>query len=387
MNGPQPRPDISFIGLTQRISTEPFGGAPVVIVNLANHFVRRGFAVEVLVFAGKDVTELPFPFEPEVRVHLLRLESRPVLLLRIVRHLLRSRPRVMTAVGNKADMLVALATYLPRIQAPFWPSLHHNLSAEMEGWSQSKRGRRVRQWRRILGRAAGLICVSQGVADDFLKVTGCPTNRVKVLYNPIVTPGMANDAAKNPAHPWFNDSGPPVVLALGRLTDQKDFPTLLCAFEKVRRARACRLLILGEGERRPELERLVSELELGASVDLPGFEPDRLRYLLHARLLVLSSVWEGLPTVLIEALALGTPIVATDCPSGPRELLAGGEYGRLVPMRDPDALADAMLESLEEEPDRRKLRTRARDFSVERGADRYLETMGLLAPDSPSRDV
>jgi glycosyltransferase involved in cell wall biosynthesis len=167
-----------------------------------------------------------------------------------------------------------------------------------------------------------------------------------VIYNPVITPDLLAAAARPPGHPWLADGGPPVVLGVGRLTRQKDFQNLLRAFAIVRQQRPARLLILGEGEERPALEALIAELGLGSDVALPGFVPGAHSCMARAGVFVLSSAWEGLPTVLIEALAMGAPVVATDCPSGPREILRGGELGLLVPPGDSKALAEGILAAL-----------------------------------------
>ena len=158
---------------------------------------------------------------------------------------------------------------------------------------------------------------SQGVADDLSQVTGLPRQRIKILYNPVVTPEVREKALALLDHPWFEPGQPPVVLAVGRLTKQKDFPSLIRAFAQVLPKRPARLLILGEGVDRPMLEELVEQLGLQDHVSIPGFVENPYAYMSRASLYVLSSRWEGLPTVLIEALYCGLPIVATDCPSGP----------------------------------------------------------------------
>jgi glycosyltransferase involved in cell wall biosynthesis len=174
-----------------------------------------------------------------------------------------------------------------------------------------------------------------------------PRERVEVVYNPVITPAMLAQARQQPDHPWFGAGQPPVILGVGRLTRQKDFPTLIRAFAEVRRRRPARLIILGEGEDRPELEALIGELGLADHVALPGFRDNAMAYLAGSALFVLSSAWEGLPTVLIEALAAGARVVSTDCPSGPREILQDGRLGVLVPVGDAPALARAMANALD----------------------------------------
>src|SRR5205807_1946109 len=165
--------------------------------------------------------------------------------------------------------------------------------------------------------------------------------------------------------------GPPVLVAVGRLRMQKDFPTLIKAFALVRKVRLARLVIIGEGRQGANLQRLIETLGLKDDVALAGYMENPFAWMARASLYVLSSVWEGLPGVLIEALACGCPVVSTNCPSGPSEILDAGAYGRLVPCRDPEAMAEAILSTLDQPCDRQSLRNRAQAFSVEAAAERY----------------
>jgi glycosyltransferase involved in cell wall biosynthesis len=192
-----------------------------------------------------------------------------------------------------------------------------------------------------------VVAVSRGAAEDLASTSGMPRDRVEVVYNPVITPAVMALAGETPDHPWFGPGEPPVVLGVGRLTRQKAFGTLVRAFAEVRRRRPLRLIILGEGEDRPMLEALASELGVGDDVALPGFRENAMAYMARSALFVLSSAWEGLPTVLIEALAAGTRVVSTDCPSGPREILQEGRLGPLVPVGDVPALAAAMSGALD----------------------------------------
>jgi glycosyltransferase involved in cell wall biosynthesis len=222
------------------------------------------------------------------------------------------------------------------------------------------------------GLADAAICVSRGVADDLIKTTGMPPEKTYVVYNPVVSPGLEQAALQPISHPWFTPGNPPLILAVGRLAVAKDYPTLLRAFSLLTRKRPANLLVLGEGQERPHLEALVRQLHLTDIVQMPGFVQNPFAYIARARLLVLSSRWEGLPSVIVEALACGTPVVSTDCRSGPGEILAGGRFGRLVPVGDAEALAEAMLESLQTPPDRAMLRQRAQDFTVEKSVKENL---------------
>ena len=197
--------------------------------------------------------------------------------------------------------------------------------------------------------ADGIVAVSSSVADDLAEVAGIPHERIRVIYNPVVTMDLEAKAKATLEHPWFHPGEPPVILAAGRLTAQKDFETLIRAFARVLEGRPSRLLILGEGEMRPALESLVDQLGLTQDVSLPGFVANPYPYMSQASVFVLSSRWEGLPGVLIEALYCGVPLIATDCPGGSREILVDGRYGQLVPVGDADALAKAIEGTLEDE--------------------------------------
>jgi glycosyltransferase involved in cell wall biosynthesis len=194
------------------------------------------------------------------------------------------------------------------------------------------------------------VVVSREAADDLARTARLARERIEVIYNPVITPALREQAAQAPDHPWFAPGQPPVVLGVGRLTRQKDFPTLIRAFAEVRRRRTARLVILGEGEERPALTALVAELGLDPDVALLGFRDNAAAYMARAAVFVLSSAWEGLPTVLIEALATGTPVVSTDCQSGPREILQEGRLGDLVTVGDPAGLARAIEAPLDRAP-------------------------------------
>jgi glycosyltransferase involved in cell wall biosynthesis len=206
---------------------------------------------------------------------------------------------------------------------------------------------------------------------------------VRVIYNPIVTDELLAMSRAPVDHPWCAAGAPPVILAVGRLTEQKDFPNLIRAYARLRQRRSVRLVILGEGEARGELEDLIARLGLAEDVYLPGFVDNPFAWMRQARLFALSSRWEGLPSVLIQAMACGAQVVSTDCPSGPAEILEDGRWGRLVPVGDPEALAAAMDAALDDDEDiRAAVEIRARAFAVEPSVRGYLGVMGLECPAS-----
>jgi glycosyltransferase involved in cell wall biosynthesis len=320
------------------------GGAERVIVNLARGMAERGQRVDLVVASAEGV--LRDQVTPAVR--LVNLRSPRVLrsLGPLIGYLRRERPRVMVSSMGHANLIALWAARLARQSTPVIVTVHNTMSQ-----AATQQGRLAgRVWpylmRTFYPWAACVVAVSRGAADDLARTAGLSRDRVQVVYNPVITPAMMALADETPDHPWFRPGEPPVILGVGRLTRQKDFPTLIHAFAEVRRHCPARLMILGEGEERSELENLAGSLGLSDGVALPGFRENAMAYMAGSALFVLSSAWEGLPTVLIEALAAGTRVVSTDCLSGPREILQDGRLGALVPVRDANALSGAMLESL-----------------------------------------
>ncbi len=232
--------------------------------------------------------------------------------------------------------------------------------------------------------ADAVVAVSSGLGDLLASQLGLPRDRIATVYNPIVSEELVAAAAEPVDHPWLREGEPPVVLGCGRLTEQKDFPTLVRAFARLRATRPARLIILGTGtdpaatrKECSELRELAAALQVGRDLDLPGFVANPCAYMSKAGLFALSSRWEGFSTVLTEAIACGCPVVSTDCPSGSAEILENGRYGPLVPVGDDAALAAAMARVLDAPPDPATLRRRAQSFTVECATDAYAGLLGL----------
>jgi glycosyltransferase involved in cell wall biosynthesis len=324
------------------------GGAERVVLNLAQGITERGLPVDLVLAAAEGAFLNQLPLD----ARLVDLRAARVLrsLGPLTGYLRRERPRVLISSMGHANLVALWASRLARRQTPVMVTVHNTLTQ-----TSRQQGRLAGTlWPPLLRTfypwAARVVAVSRGAADDLAKRSGVPRDLVEVVYNPVITPALLAQMGTPPDHPWFTPGQPPVILGVGRLTKQKDFPTLIRAFAEVRRRRRGRLIILGEGEDRPALEALAREVGVGGDVALPGFRDNAMSYMAGSSLFVLSSAWEGLPTVLIEALAAGARVVSTDCPSGPREILQEGRLGALVPVADHRALAAAMLEALDSPP-------------------------------------
>jgi glycosyltransferase involved in cell wall biosynthesis len=239
--------------------------------------------------------------------------------------------------------------------------------------------------RRTYPGADAVVSVSNQVADDLATSAGLDRQSITTIYNPVVDDSLHANAQQPLDHPWFTPDAAPVILGVGRLSEQKDFATLIRAFAAVRTTAEARLVILGEGRLREDLEALADTLGIRADVDLPGFVQNPFQYMSRASVLVSSSEYEGLPGVLIQALACGCPVVSTDCPGGSAEILVDGEYGALVDVGDAEAMALAILAELDNPTASDILLQRAEDFSVEQAGNNYLALLDSAVEQTVNR--
>jgi len=355
------------------IPGQKIGGAERVAINLANGIAAVGIPTDLVIFRPESMLQ----DEISQTVHVVSLEARNWLeaFPRLRRYLLDTRPTAILAQDNRAGILAILARKSINIATRVIVTIHSTLS---QRWSETS------IWKKTFGRnfvrpfllkVDAVVAVSKEAAEDLVSLIRLPKNHVKVIYNPVVSNEIFNKAKEEPQLPWFEPEDPPVILGVGRLCKAKDFETLLRAFALVRKKLESRLVILGEGELRHELEKLAKELCIERHVMMPGVVKNPFPYISRAAVFVLSSRHEGLPTVLIEALALGTPVVSTDCPSGPAEILENGRWGRLVPVQSPEPLVKAILETLEH-PIYGTGRTK--QFSLERATQEYLKLLGVV---------
>lgn len=352
------------------------GGAERAMVNLARGFSEQGVSVDlVLVKAeGAYLGQVP----SNVRVVNLNHQRVLASLFDLTRYLQRERPQVLLSTLPEPGIAAVWTRLLSGASTRVVVNVQNNTSQETQNGTGLSTRLMPRLMRWFFPWADAIVTVSQGVAED-LKQIGVPESSIRVIHNPVVTPELVERSQEPVDHPWFAEGEPPVIIAVGRLTKQKDFPTLVKAFAQVQKVRTARLMILGEGDDRALLEALAQKLGIADAVALPGFVSNPFAYLSKSAVFVLSSLFEGLPTVLIEAMAVGTPVVATDCKSGPMEILENGRYGKLMPVGDIEGLANAIVEILDHPTDSSLLQQRAKEYSLEKSLQDYSELFALTS--------
>ncbi|MDX1995449.1 MAG: glycosyltransferase [bacterium] len=349
------------------------GGAERVMMNLAGGLIDTGVQADLVIANASGPYRDQVP--PEVRVFDLGAARVMAGLPGLVGYLRRERPTLLLTAVENANLTGALAGMLAG--TPVFFTVHIDYVSFLQNQPGWKNRTVMTLMRFAVPLAKAVIAVSQGAASGFIRITGAPPRKVHAICNPLVTPDLLARAQQpletGGFHGWFAPGEPPVVLGVGRLTAQKDFATLLRAFAHLRQQRPARLVILGEGEDRPMLEALARELGIEADVALPGFVQNPHACMGRAGVLAMSSRFEGFGNVLVEAMACGCPVVSTDCPSGPAEILEHGSYGALVPVGDFIALGGALAQTLDHPPDRAMLRQRADEFTVSKVTQRYLQ--------------
>lgn len=349
------------------------GGVERVFLLLARGFADAGYEVDLVAasLAGDYLGQV------DARVRAIDLGAPSTLraLPGLARYLRQNRPCFILSGMPHANIVNLLARWLSGYRGRSLVS-EHSILSEVLRCNGLKERLTIRLSGFLYRFADGIIAVSSLIAEELAACHRLDPARIRVIYNPVDLPAIRLAGANPPEHPWLRQKTLPVILNAGRLVPVKDQASLLRAFALLRSRLPARLLILGEGPERPALEKLAAELDITEDVELAGFQQEIYAYLTHSDLFVLSSVYEGLPVSLIEALACGAPVVSTDCKSGPAEILENGRCGRLVPVGDPQALADAMEAALRaggRNPDGLR---RAQDFALEKIVRQYLAAAG-----------
>ncbi|WP_295621677.1 glycosyltransferase [Chamaesiphon sp. GL140_3_metabinner_50] len=345
------------------------GGAEKVMLSLAGGFAEKGLKVDlVLVKLGGDYQSI---VSPKVRVinlsHPRLITSLPLL----VNYLKQHRPKVLISALEDANTVAILAKILARTATRVIVSVHNPLAFVHAKRSALKQKLTPLFIRWLFPFADAIVGVSQGVCDNIALVSGLPRDRINVIYNPIFTPELLKKFDEPVNEEWFLDRQTSVILAVGRLSKEKDFPSLIRAFALVKQQYPVKLIILGQGGELLALEQLVKELKLVDDVAFPGFVTNPYAYMSKAKMLVMTSIYEGFGNVLVEAAIAGTPVVSTNCESGPAEILEDGKYGDLVAVGDVPGLAAAIISTLKNPRNPDLLKQRGQEFSLEAALKKY----------------
>ncbi len=363
---PAPRPIALFF------SNLRGGGIQRVMLNLAEGFLDAGLRVDLVIVQaeGELLPEVP------ARARLVDFQKRRALfaLPNLITYLKNEKPISLLASQPHLNVLAILARVFARAQTRMVISEHIAFEDAARNGAHL-----LDRWSALMGRifykhADEIIAVSQGVKSQLVRATRVAPEHVRVIHNPILNAAFNAKKMQAVEHPWLGQNIP-LILSAGRLTAQKDHASLLRAFAILLRNTPARLIIFGEGEERNALLKLAQDLKIESEISLPGFVQNPFGFMQRAQLFVLSSRWEGFGNVLVEALACGLSVVASDCPSGPSEILEGDKFGWLTPVGDAPALAAAMRAALAHPFSAETLQRRAQDFSIERIAPLYLQTL------------
>jgi glycosyltransferase involved in cell wall biosynthesis len=350
------------------------GGAERIIVNLMQKFVEKGLSIDLLVNT-KTYSSYFLMVPSKVRIFEFNVGYRKGL-LRLVDYLKNENPATLLSTLHYSNEIAILASKLSGSKTKVVVREGNHLSTNAKRENTLQERLTPISTRFLYPFADNIVAISKGVAQDLRQSAGIAPEKIKVIYNPAIMPNILDESNEAVHHPWLKDQDIPVVLGVGRLTKQKDFTTLIKAFGKIINSKDARLIILGDGKEKKNLVDLTKVLKIQDKVDFPGFAQNPYAYMAQASAFVLSSAWEGFGNVIVEAMSVGTPVICTDCPSGPSEILADGKYGELVPVGNSQKMSEAILKVLSE---RQKAVSPEwlNQFSIDYASQRYLEALGL----------
>jgi glycosyltransferase involved in cell wall biosynthesis len=357
------------------------GGAERVALDLANWFSQKG--IKVFLVLAKNLGG--FTEEVGKNISIVDLKSNHVFqtIPKLISLIQDFQPTIILSFQTQANVAILVASLLSHLHIPVIPTEHSTISINLNRKGLLKEKLLLPLARILYHQAPALISVSRKAADDLISTLHLDSKKVRVIYNPINLTKILNSSQMEYQHPWLTPGTPPLLLAVGRLTEAKGFSDLIQAISIVLQKRPVNLMIIGEGEKRTELENQIKTLGLENFVELNGFMANPYSVLSKADLFVSSSIWEGFGVAIVEAMACGIKVVATDCLSGPAEILENGRFGTLVPPGNPQLLADAILKSVDRTVISPDAKERANDFSIDKIGHQYLSLFEeVLSADS-----
>jgi len=357
------------------LATSGHSGVDRVMKTLLPSIASRGIRVDLLHVKGHG----PFMEENSSGLKVVELGSSHSVssLLPLVRYLKKEKPDVLLSDKDRVNRVALTAKRLAVVKTRTFVRFGQTVTKFLESQGPWQKTAHSLSMRYLYRAADGIITPSWGSARDLAGFARIPEERITVIPNPVDVREIRNMASEQADHPWFRVSEVPVVVGLGELTSRKGFDTLIRAFATFRGQKPARLFLMGKGSGRDSLEKLCLDLGIREDVEFAGFRENPFPFLAHADLFVQPSRYEGFGMALLEALALGVPVVATDCPSGPREILQDGKYGRLVPVEDFNSMAAAIKKTLDSPPDAGYLAEAVTPYILETVTDRYIEILKL----------
>jgi glycosyltransferase involved in cell wall biosynthesis len=355
-----------------------YGGISRMMVHLANGLIRKNVDVDLLIAGG----QVPFPenIAPEVTIKDFQVTHVYAALPSLIRYLNHDAPDAILATRHKNISIAILAHMIAkgRQNRRLAIRLSGNLTSSIAGKNSLQSWLHNFPIRYLYHNADAVIAVSEGVAQDFRNLAKVPPQRVSAVPNPTISEDIGILSQQEIDHPWFKHKECPIILGAGRFTRRKDFITLIRAFAFLRQKLSCRLVLLGDGQEKKNYWKLAQDLGIERDIYLPGFTPNPYAYMAKSDVFALTSkAAEGSPNVIKEALALGLPVVSTDCPSGPREILQNGKIGRLAPVEDSQKVAKALEETLRNPPDPNILQASIQEYTIENSTMSYMKAIGL----------
>lgn len=343
------------------------GGVEKNTLRLAKAMLDKGYEVDLLVIRNEGI----YKSNVDSRINVICLNKNSALrsIRSIAKYLKHTQPAALISAKDYINLVVLISKLLVNVGTKIIISVRTNLTTELKHMTLLNRVIMTVMIKLLYPFADYIVTVSKGVAKDLRKILKIKNENIKVIYNPIVDNEITEKLNQKLDVSKYGNSK--IVVSVGRLEVQKDYPTLIKAFKFVLNEVNSFLLILGEGKEREKIENLIEKLGLNDNVELIGNTDNPYMYMAASDLLVLSSKWEGFGNVIAEALAVGTPVVSTDCPSGPSEILDGGEYGILVPTENPEELAKGILNAFKKDWDKNELIQRSKEFTVEKAAQKY----------------
>lgn len=348
------------------------GGLTQVMLTLASAIIDRGYKVDIVTIHEQWPHQFDHLLPCDANLILLP-ESRPFLSIwPLANYLKKAQADVLITAGSSANNIASLARLLAQSPTKIILTEHSEPSADV--FKSEKVSDRIIPFlmKRLYSKADAVVAVSHNVAKDLSSFIKYPLEKIHVIYNPIISQKLTKLSFDDISHPWFSNKQTPIILFVGRLVEMKNIQLLLNAFSIVNESAPSKLVLIGEGPEKEKLISLINELKISKNVLFLDYCINPYAYMRQSDVLVLTSKWEGLPTVLIEAMACGTQVIATDNLNGAKEILNNGKFGTLTPNNNAEMLAENIMKVITYGKQPENVKKRADQFSVDASVDQYL---------------